>query len=63
MPIKSVSSLEIKLLLVSSFANIFSHAIGRLFVSFVVSFPVQKPLSSIRPHLFIFAFISIALGD
>ena len=29
----------------------------------MVSFAVQKFLSLIRPHLFIFAFISIALGD
>ena len=29
----------------------------------MVSFVVQKFLSLIKPHLFIFAFISIALGD
>ena len=49
-------------MLVSSFANIVSHAIGCLFVSFVVSFPVQKTLSLIRLHLFLFAFISFWLG-
>ena len=56
--------LEIKPLLVTSFANIFSHSIGCLFVClFMVSFAVQKLVSLIRSHLFIFVFISIALGD
>ena len=36
---------------------------GCLFIFFMVSFAVQKLLSLIRFHLFIFAFISIALGD
>ena len=34
-----------------------------LFVLLMVSFVVQKLLSLIRSHLFIFAFISFALGD
>ena len=60
--------LEIKPLSVASFANIFSHSIGCLFVFvvvvvFMVSFAMQKPASLIRYHLFIFVFISIALGD
>ena len=55
--------LEIKPLLVSSFATIFSHSVGYLFVEFMVSFVVQKLLSLIRCHLFIFVFISITLGD
>ena len=33
------------------------------FVLFMSSFAVQKLLSLIRSHLFIFAFISIILGD
>ena len=33
------------------------------FVLFMSSFVVQKLLSLIRSHLFIFAFISITLGD
>ena len=33
-----------------------------LFVLFMVSFAVQKLLSFIRSHLFIFVFISITLG-
>ena len=55
--------LEIKPLLVASFANIFSHSVGCLFGLFLVSFAVQRLLSLIRPHLFIFAFVSITLGD
>ena len=55
--------LEIKHLLVASFLNIFSQAKGCLFILFVVSFAAQKLVSLIRSHLFIFAFISIALGD
>ena len=45
------------------FANIFSHYVGCLFIWFMVSFAVQKILSLIRFHLFIFVFISITLGD
>uniref|UniRef100_A0A8D1S149 Uncharacterized protein n=1 Tax=Sus scrofa TaxID=9823 RepID=A0A8D1S149_PIG len=55
--------LEINSLSVASFANILSHSIGCLFVLFMVSFAVQKPISLNRSHLFTFAFISIALGD
>ena len=54
--------LEINLLSVDSFANIFSHSEGYLFVLLIVSFAVQQLLSFIRPHLFIFVFISITLG-
>ena len=46
--------LDINSLLVISFANIFSHLVGCLFVLFMVSFAVQKSLSLIRFHLFIF---------
>ena len=55
--------LETKPLLVASFANIFSPLVARLFVLFMVSFAVQKLVSLIRSYLFIFVFISIALGD
>ena len=54
--------LEINPLSVDSFANIFSHSEGCLFVLFVVSFALQKLLSFIRSQLFIFVFISITLG-
>ena len=55
--------LDINPLLVISFANIFSHSVGCLFVLSMVSFAVQKPLSLIWSHLFIFALVSFALGD
>ena len=50
-------------LLVASFANIFSHSVGCLFLLFMVSFAVKKLLSFIRFHLFICVFISIYLGE
>ena len=52
--------LEIETLLVSLFANIFS--IGCLFILFIIFFAVWEQ-SLIRSHLFIFAFVSVALGD
>ena len=55
--------LDINRLLVISFATIFSHSVGCLFILSMVSFAVQKRLDLIRFHLFIFAFISFALGD
>ena len=51
--------LEINPLSVVSFVNIFSHSDGCLFVLFMVSFAVQKVLSLITSHLFIFVFISV----
>ena len=48
---------------VVSFANVFSHSEGCLFVLVMVSFAVQELLSLIKSHLFIFVFISITLGD
>ena len=54
--------LEINSLSVVSVANIFSHSEGCLFILFMVSLVVQKILSFIRSHLFIFVFISITLG-
>ena len=59
----SLCILEINPLSVPLFANILSHSVGCHFTLFMVSFAVQKPLSLIRSHLFIFAFISITLGD
>ena len=54
---------EINSLSVALFAIIFSHSEGCLFTLLIVSFVVQKHLSLTRSHLFIFAFISITLGD
>uniref|UniRef100_A0A8W4FJD9 Uncharacterized protein n=2 Tax=Sus scrofa TaxID=9823 RepID=A0A8W4FJD9_PIG len=55
--------LVIKPLSVASFETIFSHCVNCLFVFFLVSFAVQKLVSLIRFHWFIFALISVALGD
>ena len=46
---------------VDSLAKIFSHSVGCLFVLCRVSFAVQKLLSVIRCHLFIFVFLVITL--
>ena len=46
--------LEINPLSVTLFLNIFSHSVGCHFTLFMVSFAVQKLLSLIRSHLFIF---------
>ena len=51
---------EINSLSVASFAIIFSHSEGCLFILLTVSFIVQKLL--IRSNLCIFAFISFTLG-
>ena len=59
--------LEINPLPVVSFTIIFSHSEGCLFTLLIVSFAVQKLLSLIRSHLFIFVFISTSrrcvIGD
>ena len=49
---------EISCLSVTSCAIIFSHSEGCLFTLLIVSFVVQKLLSLIMSHLFIFALIS-----
>ena len=56
--------LEINPLSVVSFAIIFSNSEGCLFTLIIVSFALQKLLSLIRSHLFLFTFvfISITLG-
>ena len=55
--------LEIKSLFVASFANILFQSVDCLFILFMVSFAVKKLTGLIGSHLFIFAFISTALGD
>ena len=54
--------LEINPLSIASFANIFYHFEGCLFILFMVSFAVQKLLSLLRSHMFIFVFIFITVG-
>ena len=53
--------LEINPLSIALFATIFSHSVGCLLIFFTVSFAVQKLVSLIKSHLFIFVFISFAL--
>ena len=53
--------MEINPLSVASLATLFSYFVGCLFVLFRVSFAVQKFLSLIRSHLFIFVVIVITL--
>ena len=48
--------LEINPLSVVSFAVIFFHSEGCLFTLFIVSFAVQKLLSLLSSHLFLFLF-------
>ena len=55
--------LEINPLSVTLFAIIFSHSESCVFIFYMVSFAVQKLLSLIRSHLFIFGFIFITLGS
>ena len=50
---------EINSLSVASFAIIFSHSEGCLFTLLIVSFVVQKLLSLITSHLFMFALFPI----
>ena len=56
---------RVKPLTVKSFVNIFSHplVVFSFLLLSMVSFAVQKFVSLIRYHLFIFLFISVALGD
>ena len=44
---------------VVAFAIIFSRSEGCLFTLLIIAFAVQKLLSLIRSHLFVFVFISI----
>ena len=58
--------LEINPLSAASFASVFSHSVGCLFILFMVSFGVQKLLSLIRSHLFLFQFqktVTTLYGD
>ena len=56
--------LDTRPLSVASFAKIFFHCVGCLFIFLMISFAVQKILSLIRSHWFIFVFIVIILrGD
>ena len=58
---KCLYSLDINSSSVILLANIFSHSVGCLFILSMISFAMQKLLSLIRSHLFIFNWIIIAL--
>ena len=49
--------LDINILSAVSFANIFCHSVGCLFILLMASFAVQKLLSLIRSLLFLFLFL------
>jgi len=57
-----LSILYINSLQIISFANVFSYTVGCLLVLSMDSFTLQKHLNLIKSRLFIFAFISFALG-
>ena len=55
--------LEINPLSVYLFVIISSHSEVYLFILFIIFFGVKRVLSLIRPHLFIFVFISVTIGS
>ena len=55
--------LEIKPLSEVSFANIFSCTFGSIFILMMFSLAVLRVLILMNSHLFIFSFMSLALGD
>ena len=55
--------LELNPLSLVSFAIIFSNSEGCLFTLFIISFAVQKLLSLIRSHLFVFISITLEGGS
>ena len=59
----SLYILEIKPLSNVSLVNMFSHRAGSLPLLMMVSLAVQKLFDLMQSHLFIFSFISLALGD
>ena len=61
--VSSLYILEIKTLSEESFANIFSHMVGFLFILLMFLLVMQKLFILIKPYLFILSFMSLALGD
>ena len=59
----SLYILEIKPLSEVSLANMFFHMVGSLFILILFSLAMQKLFISMRSHLFIPSFMSLALGD
>ena len=61
--VSSLYILEIKPLFEVSFANIFSHTVGSLFILLMFSLAMQKLFILMSSYLFFFSFMSLALGD
>ena len=59
----SLYILELKPLSEVSFANIFSHMVGSLFILLIFSLAMWKLFILMWSHLFILSFMSHALGD
>ena len=59
----SLYILEIKTLSKVSFANIFSHMVGSLFILMLFSLAMQKLFILMGSHLFILSLMSPALGN
>ena len=59
----SLCILEIKPLSEVSFANMFSHTVGSLFILMRFSLAVQKLFILMRFHFFILSFMCLAVGD
>ena len=55
--------LEMEPLSIESFETVFFHSVSYFLVFFLVSFAMQMLVSLIRSPWFIFAFLSIVLGD
>ena len=62
-PVSSLYILEIKTLSEISLANMFSHIVGSVFILMLFSLAMQKLFNLMKSHLFIFSFMSLALGD
>ena len=61
--VSSLYILEIRPLSEVSLANIFSHTLGSLLILMLFSLAMKKLFISMRFHLFILSFMSLALGD
>ena len=46
-----------------SFANVFSHMVGSIFILLMISLVMQKAFILMKFHWFILSFMSLALGD
>ena len=61
--VSSVYILEIKPLFEVSLANMFSHAVGSLFILMMFCIAMKKLFILMKSHLFTLYFMSLAIGD